>query len=79
MSQPESSSLDTPLPQKRATTFQVVMAVAWSFLGIRKWQSYENDVTSITPIQAVIGGIIGVLLFITAVIILVNLAIHYLS
>ncbi len=79
MSQLESSPPDKSLPIKRATAFQITNAIAWSFLGVRKLQSYEDDIARITPIQAIIGGGIGVALFITTVLVLVNLAIKYLS
>ena len=36
-----------------------VRAVLGSFLGIRKARDLEADASSITPAQAIIGGLIG--------------------
>ena len=79
MSQSEPSSPQEPLPPKRATIFQIFRAISWSLLGVRLQKSYEDDVASITPIQAVIAALVGAAMFITTVLILVTLAISYLG
>lgn len=79
MSQSEPLSPQPPLPPKRATAFQVTKAMLWGFLGVRKLQSYEDDVASITVKQAIIGALVGAAMFIATVLILVNLAIRYLG
>lgn len=79
MSQSEPLSPQQPLPPKRATAFQVTKAMLWGFLGVRKLQSYEDDVASITPKQAIIGALVGAAVFIATVLILVKLAMRYLS
>jgi len=48
----------TPAPQ-RAGPLAVARAVLGSFLGIRKARDLESDASSITPAQAIIGGLIG--------------------
>ncbi len=48
----------TPAP-KRAGPLAVARAVLGSFLGIRKARDLESDSRSITPVQAIIGGLIG--------------------
>ncbi len=79
MSQSEPLSPQEPLPRKRATIFQIFKAISWSMLGVRQQKGYENDVASITPVQAVIAGLVGGAMFIVTVLILVTLAIKYLS
>jgi hypothetical protein len=79
MSQSEPLSTQEPLPPKRASLFQIFKAISWSMLGVRQQKGYENDVASITPLQAVIAGLVGGLMFIATVLILVTLAIKYLS
>jgi Protein of unknown function (DUF2970) len=76
---PQQSLPLKPLPLKRASVFQVTKAMLWGALGVRKLQSYEDDVASITPKQAIIGAIIGLMMFIATILIMVNLAIKYLS
>ena len=48
----------TPAP-RRAGPLSVARAVLGSFLGIRKARDLEADASSITPAQAIIGGLIG--------------------
>ena len=66
-------------PAKKASAFQILKAILWSLLGVRQRKGYENDVTSITLKQAVVGGLIGGLIFVATVISLVMLAIKFLT
>lgn len=59
-------------PEPRASFFTVAKAVFWSFLGIRKRQDYQSDVVKITPVQAIIGGLIGAAIFIATLVTLVH-------
>jgi len=79
MSQSEPLSPQEPLPPKLATAFQVTKAILWSLLGVRKLKDYEEDVASLTPVQAGIAALLGLVIFISAVLILVTLAMRYLS
>jgi hypothetical protein len=44
----------------------VAKAVLWSFLGVRKRKDYDRDSVSISPLQIVIAGIVGGVLFVLA-------------
>lgn len=55
-----------------ASGLQVMKAVMWSFIGIRKRSGYENDVAKIKPAQAIIAGVIGAALFVAALVTLVT-------
>lgn len=79
MNQTEPLSQQQSSPVKRATVFQVIKAMLWGALGVRKLESYENDVASITPKQAIIGALVGGAMFVGTVLLMVNLAIRYLS
>ncbi|SCZ84174.1 DUF2970 domain-containing protein [Nitrosomonas mobilis] len=57
----------------KATVMQVAKAVFFSFIGIRKQGDLENDAVKITLLQAVIGGIVGCLIFIAGLILLVRI------
>ena len=46
-------------PLRRAGPLAVARAVLGSFLGIRKARDLETDASSITPAQAIVGGLIG--------------------
>jgi hypothetical protein len=76
MSQPEFSP--TQQPQK-ASLFKIAKAIGWSLLGVRKMQSYESDIASITPVQAVIAALVGLALFIASILTLVTLATKHLA
>lgn len=58
--------------QRKASFLQTMRAVGWSFFGIRKGSEYEKDVSQLNPVHVVIAGIIAAVMFITALILLVN-------
>ena len=47
----------------KATPLQVAKAVFWSFFGIRRRAEYEKDAVTLTPVQVIVAGIIGVIIF----------------
>jgi hypothetical protein len=51
-------------PVKNASPWQVAKAVFWSFLGIRKRAQHEKDVGTIKPVQVIVAGLIGAVIFI---------------
>ena len=61
--------------KRRASTWQVAKAVFWSFLGIRKQKDYDEDSVTITPLQVVIAGIIGGILFVLVLLTVVRIVI----
>ena len=61
--------------QKKATVIQIAKAVMAAFMGIRKKSDHEFDAETLTPLQVVIGGLIGGALFVIGVLILVNLVV----
>ena len=56
----------------KASPFQVLRAVMWSFIGIRKSAGYEDDVAKISPKQAILAGIFGAGLFVGGLVMLVR-------
>jgi hypothetical protein len=55
-----------------ASPLQVMRAVLWSFIGIRKKSGYEDDVAKIKPAQVIIAGIIGAAIFVGSLVVLVK-------
>jgi len=55
-------------PAGRAGPLVVARAVLGSFLGIRKARDLDADARSITPVQAIIGGLIGAAILIASLI-----------
>ncbi|MDE1947330.1 MAG: DUF2970 domain-containing protein [Burkholderiales bacterium] len=62
---------ENPL-QRRGSFFGTMRAVAWSFFGVRRSTDYARDVQKLNPVHVVIAGIVGAILFITALVLLVQ-------
>jgi hypothetical protein len=57
---------------RKGSFLQTLRAVGWSFFGVRKSAEYEKDVSQLNPLHVVIAAVIGVVLFIAALLVLVN-------
>ena len=55
-----------------ATPLQVIKAVCWSFLGIRRRAAYEKDAVTLKPAQVIIAGIIGAIVLVLSLVALVH-------
>ena len=62
-------ALDKP---RKAGPLQVAQAVFWSVLGIRKRSAHEKDAVTITPLQAIVAGIIGAFILVLSLVFLVS-------
>ena len=58
--------------QRKGSFLQTLKAVAWSFFGVRKSSEYEKDVSQLNPVHVIIAGVVGAVLFIVALLLLVN-------
>lgn len=56
----------------KAGPLQVIRAVLWSFIGIRKGSGYADDVAKIKPVQAIIAGLIVAAAFVASLVVLVK-------
>ncbi len=50
--------------------FRSLKLVAWSFLGVRSKQGYQDDLTRVNPLHVVLMGIIGAFLLVVGLILL---------
>ena len=66
--------LMTELPNapRKATPLQVVKTVLSAFIGIRKRAAHERDVVMLTPLQVIVAGIIGAVIFVLSLVTLVR-------
>jgi hypothetical protein len=64
-------ALDSQTPRK-ATPVQVAKAVLSAFIGIRKSAAHERDAVTITPVQAIVAGIVGAAIFVLSLVMLVR-------
>ena len=72
----ERSDPESPTPSKPdASLLQVISAVFWSFLGIRKGNAMRRDLVTIKPHQVIIVGLVFGALFVATLILVVRLII----
>jgi hypothetical protein len=58
--------------RRKATFFQTVKAVLWSFFGVRKQSDYERDAAELNPVHVIIAGVIGAAIFVVVLILIVR-------
>ena len=58
--------------QRKLTFFATLKEVLWSFVGLRKQSTYERDVAKLNPIYVVVAAVLGVIIFITTLILIVK-------
>lgn len=58
--------------ERKASPLQVIKAVCWSFLGIRRRAAYEKDAVTLKPAQVIIAGIIGAAVLVLSLVLLVR-------
>ena len=52
---------------RRGSLIQTFKAVAWSFLGIRRSDGYEQDVSRLNPLHVVAAGILAAAVFVIGI------------
>ena len=55
--------------------WRAVKAIAWSFVGLRARGDYEEDVKNLSPLHIIVVGLVGVFVFVAALVLLVNWAV----
>lgn len=72
---PPSEAPRDPAP-KPASFLRVMLAVFWSFFGVRKKAAGERDMVTIKPVHVVIAGLLGAAILVAVMITLVRLITH---
>lgn len=62
-------------PKKKRSFFATMIAISWSFIGLRRHTDYENDVTGLNPLYVIIAGLIGAAIFIGVLLLIVNMVV----
>ena len=60
------------MTQNKMSFLRTVKAVAWSFIGIRQNSEYEQDQGRLNPFHIIAVALVGVALFVGALVLLVN-------
>ena len=67
---------DPPDPRNPPSFLRVVLAVFWSFFGVRKGRDLLADASSIKPHHFIVAGVLGAMLLIFSLLLLVRLIIR---
>ena len=70
MAEPADPIEKQPVP--KSSPLRVFKTVFWSFFGVRKRTDNQDDFAGITPVQIIVAGVIGAVLFVTTLITLVR-------
>ena len=57
---------------RKGSFWRTLLAVGWSFFGVRKSRDLEKDVNELNPVHVIIAGVIGAVLFIIGLLALVS-------
>ncbi len=71
MSEPSDPGLRGAV-RRKGSFLRTLQAVFWSFFGVRKARDLERDTTELNPVHVVIAGIVGAILFVVALIVLIQ-------
>ena len=67
-----ASDAMTHAGRRKPSLLRTLLAVLWSFFGVRKKKDLERDVSELNPIHLVVAGVIVAAIFVGALIALVN-------
>ena len=59
-------------PRKKGSFWRTAKVVAWSFVGLRARDAYDEDAKNLSLIHIIVVGFIGVLIFVGSLVLLVN-------
>ena len=66
------SDVEPHAGRRKASLGRTLLAVVWSFFGVRKSKDLERDVGELNPLHLVIAGVAVAALFVVALVALVN-------
>jgi len=55
--------------------WRTIVAVSWSFVGIRKGSDFKEDMVRITPLHILVVGVVACFLFVALLIVIVNVVV----
>ena len=58
--------------RRKASLLRTLLAVVWSFFGVRKSKDLERDVSELNPLHLVVAGVLVAAAFVVALVALVN-------
>jgi len=58
--------------QRRASPWQTIRAVAWSFFGVRRSADLKRDAGRLNPLHVVVAGLLAATAFVVGLVVLVR-------
>ena len=58
--------------RRKASLVRTLLAVVWSFFGVRKSKDLERDLSELNPLHLVVAGLVVAAIFVATLIALVN-------
>jgi hypothetical protein len=71
MTRADDSTLRTAV-RRKGSLLRTLLAVFWSFFGVRKSRDLERDIGELNPVHIVIAGVVAAAIFVIALIALVS-------
>jgi hypothetical protein len=65
-----------PQPVRKVSPLRVFKTVFWSFFGVRRRADNQDDFAGITPVQVIVAGVLGAIIFVTSLITLVKFVVR---
>ncbi len=59
-------------PARKASPLRAFKTVFWTFFGVRRRTDNQDDFAGITPVQIIVAGVIGAMIFVTTLVTLVR-------
>ena len=58
--------------RRKASLVRTLLAVVWSFFGVRKSKDLERDLSELNPLHLVVAGLVVAAIFVATLVALVN-------
>jgi hypothetical protein len=58
---------------RRASFFQTLSAVLWSFFGVRKGRDHDADMARLNPVHVIVTGVLAGVAFVLSLVLLVRI------
>lgn len=68
-------SKETRTQDRERSFWATMVAVAWSFIGLRRKKDFDEDVGRLNPLYVIIAGLIGTAIFIGILLTVVNMVV----
>ena len=59
------------------SNLKAALAVFWSFFGVRKRRDYDADAQDLTPVQIVMAGLFGGVVFVLTILLVVYVMLKF--